>query len=155
MMSSTHLQTHRIQLKANGERFSLPYFVLGEREDTMKFEITMNGQPYAFNFGMGFLKAINAKATDKVPDSNYSINTGAKYIMAQVMDKDVEALCEVLMLANKGEQPRLTEKVLYSYIEDEDTDIEKVFDTVLDFFGKANATKMVYQSLKALTEAIQ
>ena len=121
----------------------------------MKFEITMSGQPYAFNFGMGFLKAINAKATDKVPDSNYSINTGAKYIMAQVMDKDLEALCEVLMLANKGEQPRLTEKVLYSYIEDEDTDIEKVFDTVLDFFGKANATKMVYQSLKALTEAIQ
>ena len=103
----------------------------------MKFEITMNGQPYAFNFGMGFLKAINSKATDKVPDSNYSINTGAKYIMAQVMDRDVEALCEVLMLANKGEQPRLTEKVLYS------------------FFGKANATKMVYQSIKALTEAIQ
>ena len=121
----------------------------------MKFEITMNGQPYAFNFGMGFLKAINAKATDKVPDSNYSINTGAKYIIAQVMDHDLEALCEVLMLANKGEQPRLTLNTLYDYIEDEDTDIEKLFATVMDFFGKANATKMVYISLKELTEAVK
>ena len=121
----------------------------------MKFELTIDGQPYEFVFGMGFLKAINAKATEKVPDSNYSVNVGAKYIMAQVMDRDLEALCEVLMLANKGMTPRLTEKILYAFIEDEDTDVEKVFDTVIDFFGKANATKMVYQSLKTLTEAVK
>ena len=118
----------------------------------MKFEITMNGQPYAFNFGMGFLKTINAKATTKVPNSNYSINTGLKFIMAQVMDGDVEALCEVLMTANKGETPRLTQKELYDFIEDEATDIEALFAQVVDFFGKANATKMVYKELKELTE---
>ena len=119
----------------------------------MKFEIEMNGTPYAFNFGMGFLKAINSRATEKVPNSNYSVNVGAKYLMAQVMSDDVEALCDVLMTANKGETPRLTQKELESYIEDETTDIEALFAQVVDFFGKANATKMVYKELQSIAEA--
>ena len=118
----------------------------------MKFEIEMNGKMYAFNFGMGFLKAINARATEKVPNSNYTVNVGAKYLMAQVMSDDVEALCDVLMIANKGEDPRLTQKELEAYIEDEATDIEGLFAQVVDFFGKANATKMIYKELKELTD---
>jgi len=119
----------------------------------MKFEIEMNGTMYAFNFGMGFLKAINSRATEKVPNSNYSVNVGAKYLMAQVMSDDVEALCDVLMTANKGENPRLTQKELESYIEDEATDIEALFAQVVDFFGKANATKMVYKEIQSIAEA--
>ena len=118
----------------------------------MKFEIEMNGTAYSFNFGMGFLKAINAKASEKVANSNYRVNTGAKYIMAQVMSDDVEALCDVLMIANKGETPRLTQDELYKFIESEDTDIEAVFAQVLDFFGKANATKLICRELVKLTE---
>lgn len=119
----------------------------------MKFEIEMNGTMYAFNFGMGFLKAINSRATEKVPNSNYSVNVGAKYLMAQVMSDDVEALCDVLMTANKGETPRLTQKELETYIEDETTDIEALFAQVVDFFGKANATKMVYKEILSIAEA--
>ena len=119
----------------------------------MKFEIEMNGTMYAFNFGMGFLKAINSRATEKVPNSNYSVNVGAKYLMAQVMSDDVEALFDVLMTANKGENPRLTQKELESYIEDEATDIEALFKQVVDFFGKANATKMVYKEIQSIAEA--
>ena len=118
----------------------------------MKFEIEMNGKMYAFNFGMGFLKAINARATEKVPNSNYTVNVGAKYLMAQVMSDDVQALCDVLMIANKGEDPRLTQKELEAYIEDEATDIEALFAQVVDFFGKTNATKMIYKELKELTD---
>ena len=119
----------------------------------MRFEIEMNGTMYAFNFGMGFLKAINSRATEKVPNSNYSVNVGAKYLMAQVMSDDVEALCDVLMTANKGENPRLTQKELETYIEDESTDIEALFAQVVDFFGKANATKMVYKEIQSIAEA--
>ena len=133
-------------IKGRGSDFS-PFYA--EREVERKFELMMNGQPYEFIFGMGFLKTINAKATTKVPNSNYSINTGLKFIMAQVIDRDVEALAEVLMTANAGCTPRLKQKDLYEFLEAEDTDIEKVFDTVIDFFGKANATKTTY---KALTE---
>ena len=118
----------------------------------MKFEIEMNGTAYTFNFGMGFLKTINAKASEKVPNSNYTVATGAKYIMAQVMSDDVEALCEVLMIANRGETPRLTIDELYEFIESENTDVDAVFAQVVDFFGKANVTKTIYRELKALTE---
>lgn len=121
----------------------------------MKLELEMNGTMYAFNFGIGFLKAINSRASEKVPNTNYSVNTGAKYIMAQVMSDDVEALCDVLMTANKGETPRLTQAVLYDFIDSEDTDIEAVFAQVVDFFGKANATKLIYKELKAITEQEQ
>ena len=120
----------------------------------MKFEIEMDGTMYAFKFGMGFLKAINSRATEKVPNSNYSVNVGAKYLMAQVMSDDVEALCDVLMTANKGETPRLTQKELESYIEDDATDIEALFKQVVDFFGKANATKMVYKEIQSIAEAV-
>ena len=119
----------------------------------MKFEIEMNGTMYAFNFGMGFLKAINSRATEKVPNSNYSVNVGAQYLMAQVMSDDVEALFDVLMTANKGESPRLTMKELETYIEDETTDIEALFKQVVDFFGRANATKMVYKEIQSIAEA--
>lgn len=118
----------------------------------MKFEIIMNGTPYSFNFGMGFLKTINSRATEKAPNTNYTVNVGAKLLMAQVMSDDVEALCEVLMIANKGENPRLNQKDLYEFIEDESTDIEALFEQVVDFFGKANATKMIYKELKSLTD---
>ena len=115
----------------------------------MKFEIEMNGTMYAFNFGMGFLKTINSRATEKVPNSNYSVNVGAKYLMAQVIDRDIEALAEVLMTANAGMTPRLKQKDLYDFLEDEDTDIDEVFDPVIDFFGKANVTKPTYKELTA------
>lgn len=115
----------------------------------MKFELIMNGTPYEFVFGMGFLKTINAKATVKVQNSNYTMNTGLKFIMAQVIDRDIEALAEVLITANKGMNPRLTQKDLYAFLEDEDTDIEAVFDTVIDFFGKANVTKPTHKELTA------
>lgn len=118
----------------------------------MTFEITMGGTPYAFNFGMGFLKDINQKATSKIPNSNYVIKTGAKFVIAQVIDGDVEALADVLMLANKGETPRLTTQVLNTYIEEE-ADIEELFAMVTDFFGKANATKMIYKEMKGEIKA--
>ena len=132
-----------------GSVFRSPFLCLEKGRTPMKFELIMNGQPYAFCFGMGFLKTINAKATTKVPNSNYSINTGLKFIMAQVIDRDIEALAEVLMTANAGMTPRLKQKDLYDFFEDEDTDIDEVFDTVIDFFGKANVTKPTYKELTA------
>ena len=116
----------------------------------MKFELIMNGQPYAFCFGIwGGSVVCRTKSIiiPLVPNSNYSINRGLQFYMAQVMDKDIEALAEVLMLANAGMTPRLKQKDLYEFLEDEETDIDAVFETVIDFFGKANVTKPTYKEL--------
>lgn len=106
------------------------------------FELTINGVPYMFNFGMGFMRKINKKVgtpVDGLPDVKKNI--GLRYYIAGIIDKDPEALYEVLILANEGQNPRLLPTVLDAHIDDATTDIDAMFATVLDFLRNTNATK--------------
>lgn len=117
------------------------------------FELTMNEQVYQFNFGMGFMREINKKIgvpVDGLP--NVKKNIGLKYYVALVIDKDVEALVDILDTANKGMNPRITRDVLDSYIDDPDTDIDTLFDEVIDFLKQTNATKNVTMDLLEAVE---
>lgn len=112
------------------------------------FELTMNEQVYQFNFGMGFMREINKKIgvpVDGLP--NVKKNIGLQYYVALVIDKDVEALVDILDTANKGMNPRITRKVLDAYIDNPDTDIDTLFDEVIDFLKQTNATKNVTMDL--------
>ena len=118
------------------------------------FELTINGQVYAFNFGMGFMREINKKIgvpVDGLPDVKK--NVGLQYAVAGIIDGDIEALAEALDVANKGNSPRVTKALLDSYIDDTETDIDKLFEDVLDFLKRANATKKtVAMLLKAIED---
>lgn len=118
------------------------------------FELTINGQVYAFNFGMGFMREINKKIgvpVDGLPDVKK--NVGLQYAVAGIIDGDIEALVEALEVANKGNSPRVTKALLDSYIDDTETDIDKLFEDVLDFLKHANATKKtVAMLLKAIED---
>ena len=117
-------------------------------------ELTIKGTVYQFNFGMGFMRAINklvGTPVDGLPDVKKNI--GLQYYIAGVIDGDVEALVDVLDMANKNNEPRVTRDLLDSYIDDEETDIDALFDTVLDFLEKTNATKKVVANLLAMVEA--
>ena len=117
------------------------------------FELTIKDAVYSFNFGMGFMREINKTITqpvDGIPGAKQNI--GLKYKVAGILDGDIEALVEVLEAANKGFEPRITRNVLDSYIDDENTDIESLFATVIDFLKNANATK---KTLISLMEAIE
>ena len=118
------------------------------------FELTIDGQVYAFNFGMGFMREINKKIgvpVDGLPDVKK--NVGLQYTVAGIIDGDVEALVEALDVANKGNSPRVTKALLDSYIDDTETDIDKLFEDVLDFLKQANATKKtVAMLLKAIED---
>lgn len=66
-------------------------------------ELTINGQVYQFNFGMGFMREMNKKVSmpvDGVKDAKKNI--GLRYAVAGIMDGDVEALEDLLLVANKG-----------------------------------------------------
>ena len=105
-------------------------------------ELTINNQVYAFRFGIGFLREIYKQINVPVEGLPGVIkDVGFNYKFDRIMNGDVEALIDVLDLANKGMEPRVTRKILDSYIEDEDTDIDAVFEEVLDFLKKANCTK--------------
>lgn len=112
------------------------------------FELTINGQVYEFHFGMGFMREINKKIgtpVDGLPDVKKNI--GLQYNVAGIIDGDVEALVEVLEVANKGRLPRVKREDLDSYIDNPETDIDALFESVLDFLKSANATKKTVATL--------
>lgn len=114
-------------------------------------ELTINGQVYKFNFGMGFLREINKSV--KVHSGDADKNVGFRYAVAGIIDREPETLVDVLFTANSGQTPRVTKELLDSYIDDEDTDIEELFDTVMDFFEKTNATKSLTKKVLEAVEA--
>lgn len=117
------------------------------------FELTINGTVFQFKFGMGFLRDINrtlCKSMEGIP--NEKQNIGLQYKIGGIIDGDIEALVEVLDIANKTENPRVTRPLLDAYIDDENTDIDRLFEDVLDFLKRTNATKKTTLQLLEMVE---
>lgn len=116
-------------------------------------ELTINGQVYEFKFGIGFIKRVNGTAqtlVDGMPGMKEDV--GLAYMITKVMNGDAIALADMLLAANAGFTPRVTMNALEDYIDDEGTDIDALFDEVLDFLSKANATKRTYAAIKKAAE---
>lgn len=112
------------------------------------FEIEMNGRVYEFNFGMGFMRAINKTVSTPIESlKGESMNIGLTYNIGKVIDGDLEALSDVLITANRGKDPRLTQADFDAYIDNENTDIDKLFEDVIGFFKNSNATKKAAMKL--------
>ncbi|MDD3362645.1 MAG: tail assembly chaperone [Hespellia sp.] len=106
------------------------------------FELTMNGNVYEFNFGMGFLREINRTVSIPVDGTpGIKDNVGLRYAVSKLFEGDAETLENVLDIANKGQAKRLTKSAIDAYLEDESTDIDEVFTVVMGFLKEANVTK--------------
>lgn len=118
------------------------------------FELTIAGKVYQFKFGMGFMREVNKKVSQSVDGApkDYKKNVGLNYAIAGIIDGDVEELVDVLFAANKGYDPRVTKELLDDYIDDGCEDIDKLFEDVLDFLKKANATKKAVANLMKMVE---
>lgn len=112
------------------------------------YELEMNGQVVELNFGMGFLREINKTVSAPVDGlKGVSQNIGLRYKISQLLDSDVETLADVIELANKGCEPRVTKQTIDAFIESGTTDIDEVFEKILGFLKTANATKKVVLEL--------
>lgn len=117
------------------------------------FELTINEKVYQFKFGMGFLRKLDPTVTKPIEDIKGKVqNLGVQYAVAGIMDGDVTALADVLVRANEGFAPRVTQKEIEDYIDDESTDIDALFDSVLGFLKTANATKKITLTLLEAVE---
>ena len=117
------------------------------------FELTIRNQVYQFNFGMGFLREINklyGTPVDGIPDAKK--NVGLRFILAGLFDGDLEDLTKILLVANKAQSPRLTEKELDYYIDSECEDVEALFTEVIDFLKNVNATKKTMVELQKMAD---
>lgn len=116
-------------------------------------ELTINEKVYKFRFGLGFVREIDKKITKPMSGIEGKVqNMGMQFAVAGLIDQDPVELVEILNIANKTENPRVTRSEIDSYIEDETTDIDALFAEVLDFLKSANATKKITESVIEETE---
>ena len=117
------------------------------------FELTINGTVYQFNFGIGFVRDINKRIQKPVEGvTGVKEDVGLAFTVAKILDGDVIAVVDALEAANKRYSPRITRDILEGYIDDESTDIDELFNKVMDFLERANATGRL---TKKLTEAMK
>lgn len=119
------------------------------------FELTINNTVYQFNFGFGFLRDINKTYKSMDEKTKQERELGLQYNIASLIDGDVEAIVTILDIANKGCDPRITRQDIEKYIEDENTNIDDLFDTVMDFLSKANCTKKEVQKFMENLEELK
>ena len=109
----------------------------------------MGGNTYPLRFGMGFLKQINKRAVQEIPNTSLAQNVGLQYYLARLLDSDLEALEDVLWLANRTETPKIPSiDVIDKFIEDECEDIQELFDVIMGFLETSNCTKTALRNLR-------
>ena len=115
-------------------------------------EIEVNGEIYQLVAGFGFLHEVNKKVTVDVPNTGKKKEVGLKFMVASIIDGDIDALADCIFYMNVGQTPRLKKADVEKYLEDVD-DIDKVFEDVINFLSQANACKKEVKPLMITQEA--
>ena len=89
-----------------------------------------------------------ANKTQFVVHEGIRVDVGLAMMIGNIVEGDVMALRDALVLMNEGMTPRATEAIVNEYIEDENTDIESLFEKVIDFFKMSNCTKKTVQKVE-------
>lgn len=114
-------------------------------------ELTIKNKVYEFKFNMKFMREVNKRYSKEV-DKGIKKNIGLNYIVAGIIDRDIESLVDVLYTSCVTD-PRITKAQIDEYIDDECDDIEALFEEVKAGFLKANATRSATMiMLKALEQ---
>ena len=110
-------------------------------------ELTINGKVYQFKASIAFMRLANNLVEEKVDNTNLAQKVRLRYLIAGLIDGDVEQLINALDFMNTGFDQRLTRKEIEDFIEDENVDVDGIFEMVLDFLSKANVSKRTYNAL--------
>lgn len=109
-------------------------------------EIEVNDETYQLVAGFGFLHEVNKRVTVDVPNTKNKKEIGLKFMVASIMDGDIDALVDCIFCMNADQTPRLKKADIERYLEDVE-DIDKVFEDVINFLSQANACKKEVRSL--------
>lgn len=114
-------------------------------------EIEVNGEIYKLVAGFGFLHEVNKKLAVDVKSAGTKKEIGLKYMVASIIDGDIDALVDCIFYMNSGQTPRLKKQQIESYLEDVD-DIDKVFEDVINFLSHANVCRKEVMQLMSVQE---
>lgn len=115
-------------------------------------EIEANGEIYQLVAGFGFLYEVNKRVTVDVPNTKNKKEVGLKFMVASIMDGDIDALVDCIFCMNIGQTPRLKKTDIERYLEDVE-DIDKVFEDVINFLSHANVCRKEVMQLMSVQEA--
>lgn len=116
--------------------------------------IEIDGVEYPLNFGIAFLRDIDG--TMRVKDDNGLMRkVGFQNAVAGLIDGDPESLADILVTAGKGQTPRLTRAILEAHIDNEDTDIDALYEDVLGFLSTSNACRKKTNQLREMAEKLR
>lgn len=116
--------------------------------------LTIKDKVYSFNFGIGFVRKVNARNTQTI--NGIKKDVGLQFAIAAVIDRDLLDVVELLQIANEtAEGEKVTKKLLDAYIDDESTDVDALCAEILDFFEHSNAVKPTLVKVKELIAAQQ
>lgn len=108
-------------------------------------ELTINEKVYNFKFGIGFARHLDGKSSIKQDGIQFGI--GLETLIPNLLTGNTVTLSDCLFVANMTENPRITQDQLDNYIDDEETNIDSLFDDVLEELKKSNATKKKAEKL--------
>lgn len=119
------------------------------------FELTINNNIYPLNFGFGFIREIDPKITRKIDGVTGKVEQlGLQYAIAGIIDGNLEDMVTVLETANKhAGGDRLTRADIEKHLESPETDVDVLFEMVLDFLSRANCTKKTVVNLQEAIKA--
>lgn len=115
-------------------------------------EIEVNGEIYQLVAGFGFLHEVNKKLAVDVQSIGTKKEVGLKFMVASIIDGDIDALADCIFYMNSGQSPRLKKSQIESYLEDVE-DIDKVFEDVINFLSHANVCRKEVMQLMSVQEA--
>ena len=114
-------------------------------------QLIINETEYNFRFGIGFVRHLDGESS--IRQNGITFGVGLESMVTKLTMKDTVALADTLAAANMTESPRVKSTDIDSYIDDESTDIEGLFDKVLDELKKSNATRLTTgELLKTIEE---
>ena len=97
-------------------------------------ELTINEKVYNFKFGIGFVRHLDGKSSIKQDGIQFGI--GLETLIPNLLTGNTVTLSDCLFVANMTENPRITQDQLDNYIDDEETNIDSLFDDVLRKLSK-------------------
>lgn len=121
-------------------------------------ELTINEKTYQFNFNIAFMRSMNKAHKEDAKalwGENARANGGlAVAMMAVFMDDDIDELITMLVEANKGMDPQIKKGEIEKYIEDPDTDLDELLESVKNSLSSSNATKKEMKKVDNLLEEL-
>lgn len=115
-------------------------------------EIKINGKEYELNFGVKFVRLLDKKMPimmNMKGMGEQSFGMALTRVVPALKTYDTAILSDVIYTALWGAKPRPSQDDIDAVIDDDKTDIEKLFNDVIDAMSKSNSVKLATKNLKA------